>query len=155
MENDSYNDDIFIKIEFYEGYQVKDVIYYIERMPFYLAFKYMWYFEYLVALVKIRYPHNKVKLLCGHQTLPLREEYIADKFKSLLRYKYSQLKKLQLDPGYNDDFFGFDKKAREVKIQRISDEIKSLENGEITFCIHYIKGGRINKIKQYIDIKNK
>ncbi|MFZ1235714.1 MAG: hypothetical protein WAR39_01665 [Prevotella sp.] len=151
MKKNCCNSDTFVKIEFYnQNFHVEDVIYYIERIPFDLAYKYLWYFEYLVALVKIHHPHNTVKLLCGHQTLPLREKYIEDKFKTQISHKKSKLKKLESDNGANDDFFGFDKNAREDKIKCITEEIKKLENGEITFYIPYVEGGTINKIKKYI-----
>src|SRR5574344_2449656 len=104
MKKNECNDDTFVKIEFYKECYVEDVIYYIERMPFNLAYKYQWYFEYITALVKINHPHNRVILECGHQTLPTRDEYVTNKMKSRLKFKKSQLERLKADPGFYDDF---------------------------------------------------
>ena len=146
----SIDSEMFVKIEFYKGYHVDDVIYYIERIPLDLAIKYRWYFEYLTALIKTRYPHNRVRLIIGKQDLPTKEEYTAKKIKTLLSHKKGQLAALKSFPTGDDDMFGFDAELRNNKMNRIEKEIEELEKGHIIFWIPYVDGGKINKIKSYL-----
>ena len=107
----------------------------------------MWYFEYLAALVKVHYPERKVTLTTGRQDMPVGQEYIEIKSKSLLSGKRGQLKKL-LNTPFDDDLFGFASEQRQAKIDKLDKEIKALEAGEFNY---WVAPTYINRIKEYIN----
>lgn len=106
----------------------------------------MWYFEYLASLLKVHYPKRKVVLVTGRQDMPVGQEYIETRSKTLLSAKRGQLKKL-LNSPYDDDLFGFNREKRQNKIAKIEEEIKALESGQFNY---WVAPTYINRIKEYI-----
>ena len=138
---------IAVKINLYKGLWVEEVIYYRYNQPLQLVQRWMWYFEYLAALVKVHNPHRKVELIiCSQDYMLCGEDYISEKTKNLLRAKKRKLK--QTKHGYyEDDLFGFTKAERENKISDIQEEIDALERGEFRY---YVPPTEINNIKKWI-----
>lgn len=106
----------------------------------------MWYFEYLAAVIKIHYPERKVTLTTGRQDMPVGQEYIDIKSKSLLSGKRGQLKKI-LNTPFEDDLFGFTGEKRQSKIDKLVKEIKELEVGQFNY---WVPPAHINRIREYI-----
>lgn len=124
---------------------VEEVIYY-RLLPISIHFKWIWYFEYLAALVKVRHPKRKVTLFMGNIEYISREDYIDKKRNDLLRAKRGHLSKLLNEP-INDDLFGLTRAEREKKITTLKDAIEALENGEVNF---YVPAEYKNTVKQWI-----
>lgn len=139
--------DYIVKITLYKGYYADVVVYYNYAIPHVVFRKYEWYFDYLAALVKVRFPHEKVELLKSQQgTKPFLagEDYIEKKSQSLLRAKRSQLKQLETK-GFDDDLFSFKGQEIEEKKDRIRKEIEDLENGKFNY---WFPPTYINRIKE-------
>lgn len=139
--------DYIIKITLYKGYYADKVLYYNYAIPHNVFVKYEWYFDYLAALVKVRFPHEKVELLkkqAGEDPVIAGKDYIEKKSKSLLKAKRSQLKQLETK-GFDDDLFAFKRQEIEEKKQRIKTEIEDLENGKFNY---WFPPTYINKIQQ-------
>jgi len=139
--------DYIVKITLYKGYYADVVVYYNYAIPHVVFRKYEWYFDYLAALVKVRFPHEKVELLKSQQgTKPFLagKDYIEKKSQSLLRAKRSQLKQLETK-GFDDDLFSFKGQEIEGKKDRIRKEIEDLENGKFNY---WVPPTYINRIKE-------
>ena len=78
---------ICVKITIYKGSHADEVVYYRNKLPFEIAEKWKWYFEYIAAIVKVNNPKRKVELVMCVQTLLQGQEYIESKSKTLLRAK--------------------------------------------------------------------
>ena len=138
---------IAVKINLYKGWWVEEVIYYRYNQPLQLVQRWMWYFEYLAALVKVHNPHRKVELIiCSQDNVLCGEDYIREKTKNLLRAKKRKLKQTR-HGYYEDDLFGFTKAERENKLSDIQEEIDALERGEFRY---YVPPTEINNIKKWI-----
>lgn len=141
--------DYIVKITLYKGYYADVVVYYNYAIPHVVFCKYEWYFDYLAALVKVRFPREKVELLKSQQgTKPFLagKDYIEKKSQSLLKAKRSQLKQLETK-GFADDLFSFKSQEIEEKKQRIKNEIDDLEKGNFNY---WFPPTYINKIKEII-----
>lgn len=140
--------DFFVKItvSFVGSYGAQAVVYYRNRIPMHMLTEWSWYFEYLVALVKVAHPHRRVTLDTGIQTMLQGKEYVEGKTRSLLRAKRGQLKKL-LASVPNDDLFGTQVERNMEKAVRVKREIEELERGEFKY---YIPPTYINEIKKWI-----
>lgn len=139
--------DYIVKITLYKGYYADAVVYYNYAIPHVVFSKYEWYFDYLAALVKVRFPHEKVELLKSQQgTKPFLagKDYIEKKSQSLLKAKRSQLKQLETK-GFDDDLFSFKGQEIEEKKGRIRKEIEDLENGKFNY---WFPPTYINRIKE-------
>lgn len=139
--------DYIVKITIYKGYYADVVVYYNYAIPHVVFRKYEWYFDYLAALVKVRFPHEKVELLKYQQgTKPFiaGKDYIEKKSQSLLRAKRSQLKQLETKV-FDDDLFSFKGQELEEKKDRIRKEIEDLENGKFNY---WVPPTYINRIKE-------
>lgn len=139
--------DYIVKITLYKGYYADAVVYYNYAIPHAVFSKYEWYFDYLAALVKVRFPHEKVELLKSQQgTKPFLagKDYIEKKSQSLLKAKRSQLKQLETK-GFDDDLFSFKGQEIEEKKDRIRKEIEDLENGKFNY---WFPPTYINRIKE-------
>ena len=139
--------DYIVKITLYKGYYADAVVYYNYAIPHVVFSKYEWYFDYLAALVKVRFPHEKVELLKSQQgTKPFLagKDYIEKKSQSLLKAKRSQLKQLETK-GFDDDLFSFKGQEIEEKKSRIRKEIEDLENGKFNY---WFPPTYINRIKE-------
>ena len=138
---------IAVKINIYKGWWVEEVIYYRYNQPLQLVQRWIWYFEYLAALVKVHNPHRKVELIiCSQDNMLCGEDYIREKTKNLLRAKKRKLKQTR-HGYYEDDLFGFTKAERENKLSDIQEEIDALERGEFRY---YVPPTEINNIKKWI-----
>ena len=125
---------------------VEDVIYYHGSCSPDFISKWMWYFEYLQALVKVRWPHRRVVLTTGIRDVPIGDEWHEMKRQSLIKSKTSRLKRLDRE-GYDADLFGFAAEDHEALLRKIKHDLELLEIDEyhIPEFPEYI-----NKIKEYI-----
>lgn len=110
--------------------------------------RWLWYFEYLQARIKVAHPHRVVNLTAGRMDPKMRlgQEFIDYRRATLIRSRSRKLDELVSAP-FNDDLFGF--KSQEVKerINRIRDEIAALERGEVNFPV---LPDYVNDVKQWI-----
>ncbi len=127
-------------------YNITERVIYYRLQPISSWSRWVWYYEYLVALVKVRHPRRKVTLYMGNIKYVSREDYIKKRMDDILRAKRGQLKKL-LNQPINDDLFGFTSEAHNKKIETVRGAIKALERGEVNF---YVPEYYINEIKQWI-----
>ena len=137
---------IKISVSYPDSHIIEDVIYYRYKMSVDFAIRWKWYFEYLVALVKVKHPRRHVILFIGRQDVKCGEDYITEKTISLLKHKRGALRKSQREAAAGD-LFGFGEEDRQKKIDALTKEIDALENGDINF---YVPPTYINKVKQWI-----
>ena len=90
---------IFVKISISYNYygSIDEVIYFRYGIDINTFSHWKWYFEYLVAKIKINYPKSKVFFEYGEQNLIFGNEYILKKKKDLLIRKEINLKKIEGD----------------------------------------------------------
>ena len=153
MKNNFKNieNSIYVKITLFDknGHGDK-VVYYRNKITVAMSIKWKWYFEYLAALIKINNPRLKVELTICTQNLLQGNEYVVKKTKDLLSHKRGQLNKLMTANCHND-IFGFTQKETENKIERIRQEIATLERGKFNY---YVPNEYINNVKMYGKIYN-
>lgn len=138
---------ICVKMTIYDKHgHASEVVYYRNKITIDMSVKWRWYFEYLAALIKIKFPRNKVELFIGVQDLLQGKEYIEKKTNDLLSFKKGQLKKYTAG-FFDDDIFNFTKEKQNTKIERIKQEIEDLEQGKFKY---YVPAEYINNIKQYL-----
>lgn len=137
---------ICVKITVYKGYHADKVVYYRGQISIDMLEKWLWYFEYLAARIKVKHPRRKVELTIGRQTLLLGDEYVQEKIKNLLRHRRAKLQKLINTPVASDLFNG-NQIDLEKKIEQTRAEIAALERGEYT---GWVPPYYINEIKQWI-----
>ena len=127
-------DRICVKISICKNYfsHVDDVVYYRNWVTVKMIDKWLWYFDYLVALIKIHNPKFHVILMIGRQNLLQGSEYVSVKSKSLLKSKKNQLNGLMVK-SCELDLFGFGEERNSVKIEKLKVEIDALENGEFNY----------------------
>ena len=140
-----------VKITLYKGCHPDKVVYYQYDFPCMLMLKYRWYFEYLAALVKVSYPHEKVELLIDQNSdgFLAGNDYIEKKTKSLLASLRSQLTRLEKGV-VQDDLFGTMSKQNNEKRERVRKEIADLERGLFT---RWVPPVYINKVKEVLNFK--
>lgn len=124
---------------------VEEVIYY-RLQPISSWSKWVWYYEYLQSLVKVKNPKRKVTLYMGNIDYVSREDYIRKKLDSLLRAKRGKLKSL-LNQHISNDLFGFAQEERNKKVENVREAIEALERGEVNF---YVPLEYKNTIKNWI-----
>ena len=131
---------IFVKISIsyiYYG-SIDEVIYFRYGIDINTFSRWKWYFEYLVAKIKINYPKSKVFFEYGEQNLIFGNEYILKKKKDLLKRKEINLKKIEGDKK----LMLFEDELSTSKKNRLIQEIEDLKNNEFNF---YIPNEYINK----------
>ena len=131
---------IFVKISIsyiYYG-SIDEVIYFRYGIDINTFSRWKWYFEYLVAKIKINYPKSKVFFEYGEQNLIFGNEYILKKKKDLLKRKEINLKKIEGDKK----LMLFEDELSTSKKNRLIQEIEDLKNNEFNF---YIPSEYINK----------
>ena len=124
----------------------EDTVYYRRQMSMDFLIRWMWYFEFLAALVKVHNPHRRVEMIVGRDEWLTEEEEIENRAKTLLSRKLAQIKKLK-GQVVQDDLFGFTQEAHDKKIERIQGEVDSIQRGEVNF---FYMPEYQNHIKQWI-----
>lgn len=124
----------------------EDTVYYRRQMSIDFLIRWMWYFEFLAALVKVHNPHRRVEMIVGRDEWLTEEEEIENRAKTLLSRKLAQIKKLK-GQVVQDDLFGFTQEAHDKKIERIQGEVDSIQRGEVNF---FYMPEYQNHIKQWI-----
>lgn len=131
-----------------EGYynHIGEVIYFRSGMSPDFVERWLWFFEYLAALVKVANPRRKVEFYKGPQDCLLGKEWHEYRRAALLKSRATKLK--QLEKGVvDDDLFHFKSQDYEAKKLQIIAQIDALNRDELTFeeFPYYI-----NEIKRFI-----
>ena len=131
---------IFVKISISYNYygSIDEIIYFRYGININTFSRWKWYFEYLVAKIKINYPKSKVFFEYGEQNLIFGNEYILKKKKDLLIRKEINLKKIEGDKK----LMLFEDELSTIKKNRLIQEIEDLKNNKFNF---YIPCDYINK----------
>ncbi len=127
-------------------FHIEDVVYYRSGMAPDFVVRWLWYFEYLAALVKVKNPKRKVEFIKGSQDILVGSEWHEHRRAALLKSRKTKLKKLEKGV-IDDDLFGFKSQDNEIEKAEVRQQIESLENDE--FPIDEFPE-YINKIKEYI-----
>lgn len=127
-------------------FRVGEVVYYRSGMTPDFVVRWLWYFEYLQALIKVHNPKRHVSMTRGPQNILLGKEWHEHRRLSLLKSRQQKLKKLQIGV-VDDDLFHFKSQDNEKKIDQVKKQIEDLERDEypIEEFPEYI-----NKIKKYV-----
>lgn len=127
-------------------FHIDDVVYFRSGMSPDFVTKWLWFFEYLAALVKVRNPHRKVEFYKGPQDILLGREWHERRRAALLKSRSIKLKQLQKGV-VDDDLFHFKSQDNEAKKQQVIAQIDALNKDEypIEEFPEYI-----NNIKMYI-----
>lgn len=138
--------EFFVKITLYKKSHADAVVYYRRGMDIDFVLRWRWFFEYIAARLKVEHPREKVDFLCGRIDLLTPAAYIEKKRESLLKAKRGQVKKLENTPD-ELDLFDIAINGKREKIERIEDEIRRLEAGEVTFWVY---DSYINRVHEFI-----
>ena len=125
---------------------IDDVVYYRSGMSPDFVDRWLWFFEYLSARVKVANPKRKVEFYKGPQDVMLGSEWHEYRRNVMMKSCNTKLKKLE-KVVINDDLFHFASQDNERKIEEVKNRFTSLERDEfpIPAFPEYI-----NKIKNYI-----
>ncbi|MBQ8969197.1 MAG: hypothetical protein IJ064_05655 [Bacteroidaceae bacterium] len=125
---------------------VDDVVYYRSGMTADFVVRWLWYFEYLAALVKVSNPKRKVTFYKGPQDILLGKEWHEHRRQAMIKSRATRLKKLGKGV-VDDDFFHFKSQDNEKAITEVKAQMAALERDEypIADFPEYI-----NKIKEYV-----
>ena len=125
---------------------IDDVVYYRSGMSPDFVDRWLWFFEYLSARVKVANPKRKVEFYKGPQDVMLGNEWHEYRRNVMMRTCNTKLKKLEKGV-VNDDLFHFASQDNDEKISEVRTKLTSLEKDEfpIPAFPEYI-----NKIKRYI-----
>lgn len=123
-------------------------VYFRCRMTYNFLIRWLWYFEYLQARIKVAHPHRTVNLYVGRMDpkILLGQEFIDHRRVQLLKSRNRNLEKLVNTP-YDDDLFHFTSHDVNERIRKLKSEIDALERGEITFPV---LPDFVNEVKQWI-----
>ncbi len=123
-------------------------VYFRCRMTYHFLCRWLWYFEYLQARIKVAHPHRVVNLYAARMDskILLGQDFIDHRIVQLLRSRQRKLDELVNTP-YIDDLFGFKSQDVNNRISHLKFEIEALERGEITFPI---LEDYINDVKKWI-----
>lgn len=125
---------------------IDDVIYYRSGMTPDFVTRWMWYYEYLAARVKVANPHIRVVLWHGPIEIMLDDEWHEHRRLSMLKSRYLKLKRLQSVAPIND-LFGFAVAEHDECIRDVVNDIALLERDEYPIAEF---PGYINKVKKYL-----
>lgn len=125
---------------------VDEVIYYRSGLSVDFVVRWLWYFEYIAAAVKVANPKRKITLFTGRQDVIVGDEWHEYRRLSLLKSKKLKLKRMQ-GGVFDDDLFGFASQERREKVKAIQEDIVALENDSYQFDEFPTY---INLIKKYI-----
>jgi len=123
-------------------------VYYRCRMTYDFLMRWLWYFEYLQARIKVAHPHRVVELTAGRMDPKMRlgQEFIDYRRAVLIKSRSRKLNELVNTP-FDDDLFGFKSQEVNERISRLKSEIEALERGEVTFPV---LPDYVNEVKQWI-----
>lgn len=123
-------------------------VYYRCRMTFDFLMRWLWYFEYLQARIKVAHPHRVVELTKGRMDPKMRlgQEFIDYRRAVLIKSRRRKLESLVNTP-FDDDLFGFKSQEVNERIISLKKEIEALERGEVTFPVI---PDYVNDVKQWI-----
>lgn len=125
---------------------IDDVVYYRSGMSPDFVQRWLWFFEYLSARVKVANPKRKVEFYKGPQNIMLGSEWHEYRRGVMMKSCNTKLKKLEKGI-VNDDLFHFARQDNDRKISEVKTKLTSLveDNFPIPDFPEYI-----NKIKQYV-----
>lgn len=129
-----------------EYYHIDDVVYYRSGMSPEFIERWLWFFEYLAARIKVANPRRKVEFYKGPQEIKLGREWHEYRRGVMMKSRNTKLK--QLEKGVvDDDLFHFKSEHNERKKAEVKAQLESLERDEfpIPEFPEYI-----NKIKEYL-----
>lgn len=123
-------------------------VYFRCRMTYDFVCRWLWYFEYLQARIKVANPKRLVSLYVARMDPKIRlgEDFINHRRAVLLRNKTRKLVELVSKP-YIDDLFHFKSQEINERISNLKAEIEALERGEITFPV---LPDYVNEVKKWI-----
>lgn len=127
-------------------YHIEDVVYYRSGMSPDFIERWLWFFEYLAARIKVANPRRKVEFYKGPQEIKLGREWHEYRRGVMMKSRTTKLK--QLEKGViDDDLFHFKSEDNERKKAEVKAQLESLERDEfpIPEFPEYI-----NKIKEYL-----
>lgn len=127
-------------------YHIDDVVYYRSGMSPDFINRWLWFFEYLAARIKVANPRRKVEFYKGPQEVKLGRDWHEYRRGVMMKSRITKLK--QLEKGVvDDDLFHFKSEDNERKKAEVKSQLESLERDEfpIPEFPEYI-----NKIKEYL-----
>jgi len=111
-----------------EYHLVSEVVYYRVGTPSFIE-RWLWFFDYLRARVKVANPKRNVFMFRGPLDVKIGEEWHEYRRAALLKSRNIKLRQLRKSV-VNDDFFGFASADQDKKIQEILGQIDLLEKDE-------------------------
>lgn len=123
-------------------------VYYRCRMTYDFLMRWLWYFEYCQARIKVSHPHRVVELTAGRMEPKMRlgKAFVEYRRATLLKSRSRKLNELVNTP-FDDDLFGFTSQEVNDRIRKLKSEVETLERGEITFPV---LPDYVNEVKQWI-----
>lgn len=103
---------------------IEDVIYYRTGTPDQIT-RWMWYYEYIAALVKVANPRRRVVLYTGPLTVLIGKEWHECRRQTLLKSKDRKLKRLR-SMNVEADLFGLGEEFRQERISKVEADIAAL-----------------------------
>lgn len=110
-------------------HHIEEVIYYRTGMSPDFVIRWLWYFEYLAALVKVNNPRRRVEFYKGPQNIMVGNEWHEHRRATLLKSRQSKLKKLEKGV-VDDDLFHFKSQDNEDKKRQVQSQIDALIRDE-------------------------
>lgn len=125
---------------------IDDVVYYRSGMSPDFVARWMWFFEYLGARVKVANPRRRVEIYHGPADIMLGQEWHEHRRQAMLKSRNIKLNQLQRTTP-DGDLFGFAQADHAKRIGEVQQQIAQLERDEypIPDFPEYI-----NKIKEYL-----
>lgn len=123
-------------------------VYFRCRMTYDFVCRWLWYWEYLQARIKVANPHRVVNLTVGRidPKILLGQDYIDHRRVKLLQSRNRKLNEL-INTPFDDDLFGFKSQELKARISKLKSEIEALEHGEVTFPV---LPDFVNEVKEWI-----
>lgn len=110
-------------------YHIEDVVYYRSGMSPDFVVRWLWFFEYLAARVKVANPRRSVEFYRGQQTVLLGREWHDYRRGVMIKSRISKLKRLEKGV-IDDDLFHFKSEDNERKIAEVKAELEALERDD-------------------------
>ena len=102
------------------------VPYYHRLLPYDIVTRYKWYFEYMVARIKVKHPKRRVIIQYIEDKLPTKEEQITKKRNDLLRAKIYNIMKNNEKKS---------KKILDMELEKLKKELESYQKNIFDFNI--------------------